>query len=106
MGLVLILTYAAICVAIFKMFRIPLTNGPRPTALLGGIYLIGCSLLVMNYTHPSTKNAPIYFTPTPITPDVKGRVIEVPVKPNEILKARHVLFRIDPQHYEFEVPQR
>ena len=106
MELLLILTYSAICVAIFKIFKIPVNKWTLPTAALGGIFLIGFILLVMNYNHPFTKSARIYFTTTPIIPDVKGRVVEVPVKPNELLKAGDVLFRIDPQHYEFEVAQR
>ena len=106
MELLLILTYSAICVAIFKIFKIPVNKWTLPTAALGGIFLIGFILLVMNYNHPFTKNARIYFTTTPIIPDVKGRVVEVPVKPNELLKAGDILFRIDPQHYEFEVAQR
>ena len=80
MELLLILTYTAICVAIFKIFRIPVNKWTLPTAVLGGIFLIGFIMLVMNYNHPFTKNARIYFTTTPIIPDVKGRVIEVPVK--------------------------
>ena len=41
MELLLILTYAAICVAIFKIFRIPVNKWTLPTAVLGGIFLIG-----------------------------------------------------------------
>jgi multidrug resistance efflux pump len=63
-------------------------------------------MLVMNYNHPFSRSARIYFTTTPIIPDVKGRVIDVPVKANEPLKAGDVLFRIDPKPYEFEVQQR
>lgn len=106
MELLLILTYSAICVAIFKIFNIPINKWTLPTAALGGIFLIGAILLIMNYNHPFTKNARIYFTTTPIIPDVKGRVIDVPVKANELLKAGDTLFRIDPQHYEYEVEQR
>lgn len=106
MELLLILTYTAICVAIFKIFRIPVNKWTLPTAVLGGIFLIGFILLVMNYNHPFTRNARIYFATTPIIPDVKGRVIEVPVKSNELLKTGDILFRIDPNPYEFEVAQR
>jgi multidrug resistance efflux pump len=106
MELLLILTYTAICVAVFKIFRIPVNKWTLPTAALGGIFLIGFILLGMNYNHPFTKNARIYFATTPIIPDVKGRVIDVPVKSNELLKAGDVLFRIDPNPYEFEVAQR
>lgn len=36
MDLLLILTYAAICIVIFKVFKIPLTKWTVPTAVLGG----------------------------------------------------------------------
>jgi len=106
MELLLILTYTAICIAIFKIFRIPVNKWTLPTAVLGGIFLIGIIMLGMNYNHPFTRNARIYFVSTPIIADVKGRVIEVPVKANETLKAGDILFRIDPKPYEFEVAQR
>ena len=37
MELLLILTYTAICVAIFRIFRIPVNKWTLPTAVLGGI---------------------------------------------------------------------
>ena len=106
MELLLILTYAAICVAIFKIFRIPVNKWTLPTAALGGIFLIGFILLVMNYNHPFTNNARVYFATTPIMPDVKGRVIEVPVKANQTLKQGDILFRVDPAPYQYEVEKR
>ena len=106
MELLLILTYAAICIAIFKVFNIPINKWTLPTAVLGGIFLIGFIMLIMNYNHPFSRSARIYFTTTPIIPDVKGRVIDVPVKANAPLEAGEVLFRIDPKPYEFEVQQR
>ena len=106
MELLLILTYAAICVAVFKIFRIPVNKWTLPTAALGGIFLIAGILLVMNYNHPFTKNARIYFATTPIMPNVKGRVIEVPVEPNAPLKQGDILFKIDPQPYQYVVDQK
>jgi multidrug resistance efflux pump len=106
MELLLILTYTAICVAIFKIFRIPVNKWTLPTAVLGGIFLIGFILIVMNYNHPFTDNARIYFATTPIMPDVKGRVIEVPVKGNERLREGDILFRVDPHPYQYEVDKR
>ncbi len=106
MELLLILIYTAICVAVFKIFRIPVNKWTLPTAALGGVFMIGIILLVMNYNHPFTKTARIYFTTTPILPDVRGRVIEVPVQPNALLKTGDVLFRIDPQPYQYVVDQK
>jgi multidrug resistance efflux pump len=99
----LILTYSAICVAVFKIFRIPVNKWTLPTAALGGIFLITGILVIMNYNHPFTKNARIYFATTPIMPNVKGRVIEVPVEPNAPLKQGDILFKIDPQPYRFSL---
>ncbi len=106
MELLLIATYAAICVAVFKIFRIPVNKWTVPTAVLGGIFMIAAILLVMNYNHPFTATARIYFATTPIMPAVKGRVIEVPVKPNTPLKEGDVLFRLDPRPYQYVVDQR
>ena len=106
MELLMILTYAAICAAVFKIFRIPVNKWTLPTAVLGGIFLIAVVLLVMNYNHPFSANARIFFATTPIMPSVKGRVIEVPVKANEPLKQGDVLFKIDPRPYQYQVDQR
>jgi multidrug resistance efflux pump len=103
MEILLILIYAALCIAIFKIFRIPVNKWTLPTAALGGIVMIGFILLVMNYNHPFSANARIYFATTPIMPNVKGRVVEVPVQANAPLKQGDVLFRIDPSPYQFKV---
>jgi len=106
MELLLTLIYTAICVAVFKIFRIPVNKWTLPTAALGGIFMIGAILLVMNYNHPYTKSARIYFATTPIMPTVKGRVIEVPVEANTSLKEGDVLFRLDPRPYQYVVDQK
>jgi multidrug resistance efflux pump len=106
MELLLILIYVSICYAVFKIFKIPVNQWSLATATLGGIIGIALLLLIMNYNHPFTKNARIYFAVTPILPSVKGRVIEVPVQTNAPLKAGDVLFRIDPKPYQYIVDQK
>lgn len=106
MELLLILIYTSICYVIFKLFRIPVNQWSLSTAVLGGILGITSLLLLMNYNHPFTKNARIYFTVTPILPGVKGRVTEVTAKPNEPLKAGDELFAIDPRPYQYLVDQK
>ena len=106
MELLLILIYVSICYAVFKIFRIPVNQWSLATAALGGIIGIALLLLIMNYNHPFTTNARIYFAVTPVFPSVRGRVIEVPVQPNAPLKEGDVLFRIDPKPYEFVVDQK
>lgn len=103
MDLLLILTYVGLCVVIFKVFRIPLTKWTVPTAALGGIVLIGALLLLMNYNHPYSEVSRQYFVTTPIIPQVKGRVIEVPVEPNVLVQKGEVLFKIDPRPFQQKV---
>lgn len=103
MDLLLILTYTAICVAIFKLFRIPLNKWTVPTAVLGGIVLIGALIFLMNYNHPYSEVARSYFVTTPVIPVVTGKVIEVPVQGNHMIEKGEVLFRIDPKPFEWRV---
>src|SRR5262245_9363560 len=106
MELLLILIYVSICYATFKVFRIPVNQWSLATAALGGIIGIALLLLIMNYNHPFTTNARIYFAVTPVFPSVRGRVIEVPVQANVPLKEGDVLFRVDPKPYQYVVDQK
>lgn len=106
MELLLTLIYTAICYAIFKLFKIPVNQWSLATAALGGIVGIVLLLLTMNYNHPFTTNARIYFAVTPIMPSVRGRVVEVPVESNKPLRQGDELFRIDPKPYQYVVDQK
>ncbi|ACA85317.1 MULTISPECIES: HlyD family secretion protein [Shewanella] len=106
MDLLLILTYTAICIAIFKIFKIPLTKWTVPTAILGGVFIVGALILLMNYNHPYTPFAKEYFVSTPINPAVRGVVTSVEVEPNVPVKKGDVLFRLDPTPFEAIVKQK
>ena len=41
MDLLLILTHTALCIGIFKIFKIPCNKWTVPTAVLGGVIIIG-----------------------------------------------------------------
>jgi multidrug resistance efflux pump len=103
MDLLLILTYTAICVAIFKIFRIPLNKWTVPTAALGGVVLIGMLLVIMNYNHPYSEISRQYFVTTPIISSVTGRVINVPVKDDTSVKTGDILYQIDPVPFKNRV---
>lgn len=103
MDLLLILSYAAICIAVFKIFKIPLNKWTVPTAVLGGVILISALLLLMNYNHPFSPLAKRAIVSTPIVPTVKGRVVDVPVSANQPLKKGDILFSIEPTTYAAEV---
>ena len=103
MDLLLILTYTAICVVIFKVFKIPLNKWTVPTAVLGGIVLIGTLIFLMNYNHPYSEISREYFVTTPIVPAVNGNVVSVSVKPMMHVKQGDVLFNIDPEPFQNKV---
>jgi multidrug resistance efflux pump len=106
METLLLLTYTAICIAIFKIFKVPLTKWTVPTAALGGAILVGTMVLVMNYNHPYSYMAREFFFTTPIVPGVGGIVIDVEIEPNQVVEKGTVLFRIDPKPYEAIVRQK
>ncbi|WP_426611332.1 HlyD family secretion protein [Bradyrhizobium sp. McL0616] len=106
MAVLLLLIYAAICVAIFKILRVPLNQWSVTAAGIVGVVIVGGLLAGMNYNHPFTTDARLYFFTTPIVPQVKGRIVEVPAKPNVALKKGDPLFKIDPAPYQFVVDQK
>lgn len=103
METLLLLTYAALCVIIFKVFRIPLNKWTVPTAVLGGVIFITIVILLMNYNFPFSDMGKQAYRTVPIVSQVRGRVIDVPVKPNTLLKEGDVLFRIDPTIFQAKV---
>ena len=106
MDLLLILTYTALCIVVFKVFKIPLTKWTVPTAALGGVILIGTLVLLMNYNHPYSNIAREFYVTTPIVPGVGGIVTSVEVEPNTTVDKGSILFRIDSKPYESIVRQK
>lgn len=99
----LILMYAAILWVIFKVFKVPLNKWTVTTSILVGVLWIGLVVITMNYNHPYSREARLYFYTTPVYPRVNGRVIEVPVEPNTPLEKGDILFRFDPRPFEDDV---
>jgi multidrug resistance efflux pump len=64
--------------------------------LLVGLYI------PMGWAAPSGQVLVIRHS-VQIIPNIAGEVIDVPVKPNEVIKTNDVLFRIDPAPYEAQV---
>ena len=50
MEVLLVLIYAAMCIASFRIFRIPVNKWSLSTAVLGGIFGISFLELLMHYT--------------------------------------------------------
>ncbi len=106
MDILLLLIYAGFCVVVFKVFKIPMNKWTVPTAILGGIVMLGTLLTLMNFNHPYAKHAKEFFISVPIVPAVKGIVVSVEAEPNQPLQAGDVLFRIDPKPFELQVDKK
>lgn len=103
MDLLIILTYVALAYGTFKLFKIPVNKWTVPTAALGGVFLVGALILLMNYNHPYTFQAQKAVISIPITPQVTGIVSEVTNKQNTFIKKGEVLFKIEPTRYQARV---
>ncbi|MCG8392599.1 MAG: HlyD family secretion protein [Pseudomonadales bacterium] len=103
METLILLTYAAICVFIFKVFKIPLNKWTVPTAVLGGVVLVGTIVLAMNYNHPFTRKVRQVYVVTPIVSEVRARVLEVPVEPNTPVKQGDPLVILDDTRFQARV---
>lgn len=95
MDLLIILIYTAICTVIFKVFKIPMNRWTVPTAVLGGILILGTLIMTMNYNHPYAKYAKEVFVTIPIVPQVTGTVATVDVIPNQPVKKGDLLFTLE-----------
>jgi multidrug resistance efflux pump len=73
-------------------------------AALGGAFILAVFLALFNYLTPSGSFT-VVSRVTEVIPNVSGQVIEIPVKPNEPVKAGRVLFRIDPAPFQYKVNQ-
>ncbi|PPQ18928.1 HlyD family secretion protein [Bradyrhizobium sp. AC87j1] len=102
----LFLTYAAICIAVFKLFGVKASTWSISTAVLGGLFGVGGLLVALNYNQPFTPDARFLFYTTPIFSTVIGRVIEVPITPNVPIRKDDVLLRLDPAPFQDAIDQK
>ena len=79
MELYLISGYAAICIALFTILRIPLNRWTVPTASIGGLVMIFALVQVLNFYHPYSGMSRQHLTTTQITTSVAERVTGVPM---------------------------
>lgn len=94
MDMLIILTYTSICIAIFKIFKIPLNKWTVPTAVLGGVAVLSAIMIAMNFNHPYAKFSKEYFVSVPIIPEIAGTVDKVHVVPNVPVKKGDILYTI------------
>lgn len=106
MDALILLTYGAIVIGVFNVFKVPVNGFTVVTAALGGFGLLAALLLLMNYNHPYTQVARFYFHTTPIVPQVQGKVVEVAVTDSQVVQIGDVLFKIEATPYRNAVDQK
>ncbi len=103
MELILLTIYFSFCWVIIKIFKIPINQWTITTVFLGAVVMLGTILMCMAYFHPASTVARSYFISTDIVSNVRGKVIEVPVKTNVSLEEGDILFKIDPVPFQGKV---
>jgi len=87
----------------FKYKWLPWTMTIGAMVIAFPILALTTLILLLNVYAPSTHDVRVIKYVVQIVPRVTGRVIEVPVEPNRLVKKGDVLFRVDPKPFEYEV---
>lgn len=94
-------TYGTLCWLVFKKFKlVPLNTYTGTVAALVGVAMIGVLLLFVATYQPSSSDGRLYAATTPIVSNVRGLVVEVPVRETTQVAKGDVLLRIDPTPYQ------
>lgn len=97
-------TYGVACWLVFKKLKlIPVNTYTVCSAILGGVIILVGLYIMLSVFHPVAHDGRMYGPIVQIVPNVRGTVIEVGVQPNVPVKKGEVLFRLDPQPFQYEV---
>jgi multidrug resistance efflux pump len=101
MEALLIAIYAVFVWLIFIKFKwLPWNTTSQVTVVVIPIVALTVLILTLNVVAPSTNDVRVIKYVVQVIPQVRGRVIEVPVEPNRLVKKGELLFRIDPTQYQ------
>jgi len=87
----------------FKLKWLPWTTATAVVVVTIPILGLVGLLLLLNIFAPSALDVQVVKYVVQIIPRVNGRVIEVPVEPNRLVRRGDVLFRVDPRPFQYEV---
>lgn len=82
---------------------LPWNTTSQVTVVVIPIVAMAALILTLNVIAPSSSDVRVIKYVVQVIPQVKGRVIEVPVEPNRLVKKGELLFRIDPTQYQNEL---
>jgi multidrug resistance efflux pump len=104
MEALLLAIYAFFVWLIFiKLKWLPWTTTSQVTVVVIPIVAMAALILTLNVVAPSSADVRVIKYVVQVIPQVRGRVIEVPVEPNRLVKKGELLFRIDPTQYQNEL---
>lgn len=102
----LILCYSAFYWVFFVKLGLFAKNARNISIFAGvGVVLIGTIVFMWLTYAPTTPSARMFMYVIQIVPQVKGRVIDVPVKPLVRVDQGEILYKIDPTPYQASVDQ-
>jgi len=104
MDLLLVGIYAFFVWLIFIKFKwLPWNTTSQVIVVIIPVVALTTMILTLNVVAPSSNDVRVVKYVVQIIPQVRGRVIEVPVEPNRLVKKGELLFRIDPTPYQNEL---
>ena len=93
--------YSFLVWLIFIKFKwLPWTTPWKVTVVIIPVVALTAMILALNVVAPSTADVRVFKYVVQVVPQVRGRVLEVPVEPNRLVKKGELLFRIDPTPYQ------
>ena len=96
--------YSALVWLIFiKLKWLPWNTGSQVTVVIIPIVGLTALILALNVVAPSSADVRVIKYVVNVVPQVRGRVVDVPVEPNRLVHKGDILFRIDPTPYELTV---
>lgn len=104
MLIILALYLVGVWLVFSKLRLVPWGWVSGTVTVLIGAAILAVFLALFNYLTP-TGRITVISRVVEVMPNVSGQVIEIPVQPNQHVKAGSVLFRIDPQPFRFKVAQ-
>ena len=93
--------YSVFVWLIFIKFKwLPWNTTSQVTVVIIPIVALTALILTLNVVAPSSPDVRVIKYVVQVIPQVRGRVVEVPVEPNRLIKKGELLFRIDPTQYQ------
>jgi len=86
-----------------KLKWLPWNTQTQVTVVVIPIVGLTALILTLNVVAPSSADVRVIKYVVQVIPQVRGRVIDVPVEPNRQVTKGTILFRIDPTPFEIEV---